>query len=147
MSSDDGKLAVSDELKASIELFFNQYGQAFASLDAEAVVSFFAMPFYVELDGDSLVWSASEGPGLLRATEGLLGYYRDQRLQKADPQIEAILPTGKNRVSVVMSWLLRSDHGVSWLLDKSYQLIRDNDSWKIWACCGTETQHQSCEPV
>ena len=101
------------------------------------------MPFYVELDGDSLVWSASEGPGLLRATEGLLDFYRAQSLQKADPQIEAILPTGKNRASVVMSWLLRSDHGTSWLLDKSYQLIRDNDAWKIWACCGTETDHRS----
>lgn len=64
MSSGDSKLAVSEELRTSIELFFNQYGQAFASLNAEAVVSFFAMPFYVELDGDSLVWSASEGPGL-----------------------------------------------------------------------------------
>ena len=143
MSSGDSKLAVSEELRTSIELFFNQYGQAFASLNAEAVVSFFAMPFYEELDGDSLVWSASEGPGLLRATEGLLDFYRAQSLQKADPQIEAILPTGKNRASVVMSWLLRSDHGTSWLLDKSYQLIRDNDAWKIWACCGTETDHRS----
>lgn len=140
MFSCNRELAARDELRASIELFFDEYGQAFSSLNAESVVSFFAMPFYVELDGDPVVWTASERPGLLRVTEGLLDYYRAQRLQKADPKIEAILPTGKNRASVVMSWVLCSDHGTRWMLDKSYQLLRANDSWKIWACCGTERQ-------
>ena len=97
------------------------------------------MPFYVELNGDPVVWTAAEKQGLLRTTEGLLNYYGNQGVQKMDPKIEAILPTGKNRASVVLSWMLHSDHGSRWLLDKSYQLVRDNDSWKIWACCGTET--------
>lgn len=51
-----------DELRASIELFFDEYGQAFSSLNAESVVSFFAMPFYVELDGDPVVWTGPKDP-------------------------------------------------------------------------------------
>ena len=135
-----GKAICADEaLQQSIELFFDDYAQAFSSRNAETVVSFFAMPFYVELNGDPVVWTAAEKQGLLRTTEGLLNYYGNQGVQKMDPKIEAILPTGKNRASVVLSWMLHSDHGSRWLLDKSYQLVRDNDSWKIWACCGTET--------
>lgn len=137
--SDGGKLCVSEELQESIGHFFDDYGRAFSSRDAETVVSFFAIPFYVELNGDPVVWTAAETQGLLRTTEGLLDYYGSQGVQKIDPKIEAILPTGKNRASVVLSWQLHSDHGTRWLLDKSYQLVRDKDSWKIWACCGTET--------
>ena len=132
-------ICADEALQQSIELFFDDYAQAFSSRNAETVVSFFAMPFYVELNGDPVVWTAAEKQGLLRTTEGLLNYYGNQGVQKMDPKIEAILPTGKNRASVVLSWMLHSDHGSRWLLDKSYQLVRDNDSWKIWACCGTET--------
>ncbi|WP_417067156.1 hypothetical protein [Niveibacterium terrae] len=141
MISVDSELGVSKELRAEIEQFLGEYGEAFSSLNAEAVVSFFAMPFYVELDGDSLVWSYSERAGLIQATDGLLDYYRGLGVQKVDPRIEIILRTGKNRLTVVMSWLLSDDHGTRWVLDKSYHLIREGDSWKIWACCGTETQH------
>lgn len=139
MLSDNRELGVSEELRTSIGRFFDEYGHAFASRDAEAVVSFFAMPFYVELNGDPVVWTAAEKSGLLRTTGGLLDYYGNQGVQKVDPKIEAILPTGKNRASVVLSWMLQGDQGTRWILDKSYQLVRDNDSWKIWACCGTET--------
>ena len=137
--SSSRELGVSEEMGKSIGRFFDDYGHAFSSRDAETVVSFFAMPFYVELNGDPVVWTAAEKNGLLRTTEGLLDYYGSQGVQKIDPRIDAILPTGKNRASVVLSWMLRSDHGTRWILDKSYQLVRDNDSWKIWACCGTET--------
>ena len=141
MSSAERMLAVSDEFRSSVELFFNDYGDAFASLNAEAVAPFFAMPLYVELDGDSVVWTSFESPGLLRTIKGILDYYGSLGVRKVDPRIETILPTGKNRASVVVSWQLRSDHGSHWIMDKSYQLLRDGDSWKIWACCGTETQH------
>lgn len=140
MISVDNELGVSQELRASIEHFFDEYGQAFSSLSAEAVVPFFAMPFYVELGDESFVWGASEMLGLIHVTDGLLDYYRGLGVQKVDPRVEVILQTGKNRVSVVMSWLLCDDHGTRWVLDKSYQLLRDGESWKIWACCGTETQ-------
>lgn len=136
----DSELGVSKDLRAEIEQFLSEYGEAFSSLNAEAVVSFFAMPFYVELDGDSLVWSPSEKGGLVQATDGLLDYYRGVGVKKVDPRVEIILRTGKSRVTVVMSWLLCDDQGTRWALDKSYHLIRDGGSWKIWACCGTETQ-------
>lgn len=141
MVSVDSELGVSSELRAEIEKFLGEYGEAFSSLNAEAVVSFYAMPFYVELDGDSLVWSRSEKDGLTHATDGVLEYYRGLGVQKVDPRVEIILRTGKSRVTVVMSWLLCDDRGTRWVLDKSYHLIREGEGWKIWACCGTETQH------
>lgn len=141
MSVLDYTIAIDKALAASIEDFLHDYGKAFASLNADAVAAYFTLPFYVELDGDPIVWGVGQEEGLLQTTDALLSYYRGQNLVKCDPLIEAILPTGKNRVSVVMNWNLCSAQGASWKLEKSYQLVRENKVWKIWACCGTETQH------
>lgn len=117
-------------MKQELEAFFEQYGEAYSALDAEAASAMFALPFMTIHQGQGTVWETMDL--LLPATASLLDWFEQQGFLAATYQIKDILWIDAHFATVNLVWSVTRLELDPWQYGTCYHVKRGDDGWKIY---------------
>jgi hypothetical protein len=128
-----------------LELFFEQYGEAYSALDANATSSMFALPFMTIHQGQGTVWETMDL--LLPATASLLGWFEQQGFLSASYQIKDILYISPDFASVNLTWSVTRLNMDPWQYGTCYHVKRGDGGWRIYCVVQFDTVPEHEEGV
>ncbi|WP_156455169.1 hypothetical protein [Janthinobacterium sp. B9-8] len=117
-------------MNQGLEAFFEQYGEAYSALDANATSSMFALPFMTVHQGQGTVWETMDS--LLPATAALLGWFEQQGFLSATYKIEEVLFIDDNFATVKLIWSVTRLDLAPWQYGTCYHVKRGVEGWKIY---------------
>ncbi|WP_293938221.1 hypothetical protein [Iodobacter sp.] len=128
-----------------LELFFEQYGEAYSALDANAVSSMFALPFMTIHQGQGTVWETMDL--LLPATASLLGWFEQQGFLSASYTIKDVLCISPDFASVNLIWSVTRLDMAPWQYGTCYHVKRGAGGWRIYCVVQFDTVPEHEEGV
>ena len=110
--------------------FFEAYGRAFETYDAQAIAATYATPCLFVRDGTTV--AAGTPDDVLESVRALLDLHRAWDVQTARPAQIAVLEQAPAHALARVAWTLgRPGTRVEWTFDTTYTLVPVEGGWHI----------------
>jgi hypothetical protein len=120
-----------EALTEELSLFFEQYNQAFASIDGERIAALYHAPT-VTMRADGSIHCLQAREELARFFRGVAESYRREGYRNGRFKNLQIVPIGGRSALATMDWeLLRGDGSVIRQWRQSYNIVRVGTAWRI----------------
>jgi hypothetical protein len=120
-----------EALTEELSLFFEQYNQAFASIDGERIAALYCVPT-VTMRADGSIHCLQSREELARFFQSVAESYRREGYRNGRFKNLQIVPIGARSALATMDWeLLRGDGSVIRQWRQSYNVVRHGTAWRI----------------
>jgi len=118
-------------LASDLNSFFEQYNEAFASIDGRRIAALYHVPT-VTMRADGSIHCLQSGEELARFFQGVAETYRRDGYRKGRFRNLEAVPIGGRSALATMDWeLLRDDDSVIRAWRQSYNVVRVGSAWQI----------------
>jgi hypothetical protein len=118
-------------LEHEIQAFFNQYNEAFASVDGNRIASLYHAPT-ITVRGDGSIHCLRSHEELARFFQGVVETYHREDLRSSTMHDTEVVPIGQRSALTTMTWkALRADGSLARQWRQSYNLVRLTEGWRI----------------
>ncbi|MEO1662286.1 MAG: hypothetical protein AAFR51_14945 [Pseudomonadota bacterium] len=121
-----------DDLRTELEAWCRSYVTAFATYNAEAIAAHWTFPALTTQKGQSFAFKSVDH--FATNTSRLLGFYKQQRVDKAVRNVIDLLPMSDDAVAMTVRDEMRDPEGgliVAWTA--AYVMQRVDGAWKAVA--------------
>ena len=116
-----------------IRAFFEQYRDAFNSLEGQAVAELYAQPSGIAQDGVYTHWRGSQQ--VAENMKRLCQIYKEKGFIQADFEPCQFIDQGENHALADIQWGIEwSGTQEPWKFKTTYNLIRTAQGWKVLLC-------------
>jgi hypothetical protein len=121
-------------LAAEIARYFEGYASAYDAFDAAAIAAHFAVPSYI-LHQDRAAPAFATREALVANMERLNAINRESRYGRATFAPPSVIAFAPGHVLATVPWTIRDvDGAVLWRFTCTYNLVLQDDGWKIVVC-------------
>jgi len=118
-------------LEHEIQSFFNQYNEAFASVDGNRIASLYHAPT-ITVRGDGSIHCLRSHEELARFFQGVADTYHREGSRSSTMHDTEVVPVGQRSALTTMTWkMLRADGSLMRQWRQSYNLVRLTEGWRI----------------
>ena len=117
--------------------FFEQYRDAFNSLDGDAIANLFCVPSGIVSDSGLTAWQSRES--IAENMIALCALYRANGYKQAHFQASHLISQGADFAVADVAWTIEREAGAEpWHFHTTYNLRRMAEGWRVVLCTAYE---------
>ena len=118
-------------LELEVQAFFDQYNEAFASIDGNRIAALYHVPT-VTVRGDGSIHCLRSREELAQFFQGVVDTYRRDGFRRSTRHDFELVPIGQRSALATMTWkMLRADGSLIRQWRQSYNVVRLAEGWRI----------------